>query len=78
MGIVSKKTLEELNLGAVIQAVEGPIALVDCQEGPIRCAQFDTCIIKEPVHQIRTQLNQFINNISLTQFRATPALENTK
>lgn len=73
-----EKSLSDLNLGTVIEAVEGPVALVDCHEGPLRCAQFDTCIIKEPVQQIRSQLVQFIHNISLNQFRTTPALEDSK
>lgn len=73
-----EKALGELTLGTVIEAVDGPVALVDCHEGPMRCAQFDTCIIKEPVQQIRTQLIQFIHNISLNQFRTTPVLEATK
>lgn len=70
--------LERLNLGAVIEAVEGPVLLTDCQENPERCGQFHTCTIKEPIQHIHAQLVRFIHNISLDQFRAPPALENVR
>ncbi|HMP74831.1 MAG TPA: Rrf2 family transcriptional regulator [Kiritimatiellia bacterium] len=68
--------LDTVNLGRVIEAVEGPVMLTDCQEDPERCGQYHTCTIKEPIQHIHAQLVRYIHNISLNQFRAPPALEN--
>lgn len=69
--------LGKLNLGNIIDAVEGPVQLVDCQENPERCSQYNSCIIKEPVQFIHAQLVEYIHNISLEQFRPPAALEKT-
>lgn len=71
-------SLDRVNLGAVIEAVEGPVHLADCQENPERCGQYHACNIKEPIQHIHAQLVHYIHNISLNQFRAPPALENVK
>ncbi|MCO5045236.1 MAG: Rrf2 family transcriptional regulator [Kiritimatiellae bacterium] len=70
--------LDRMNLGAVIEAVEGPILLTDCHEQPDRCPQLHACIIKEPIQHIHAQLVRFIYNISLTSFRTPSALENAQ
>jgi len=67
--------LDRMNLGAVIEAVEGPVLLADCQGHPDRCDQFHACTLKEPIQHIHAQLVRYIHNISLSQFRAPPALE---
>ncbi len=64
-----------INLGMVIEAVEGPVVLANCQQDPDRCDQFHACSIKEPINQLRTQLVQYIHSISLGQFRAPQPLE---
>ena len=69
-------SLDRLSLGRVIEAVEGPVFLTDCQEDPERCGQYHTCSIKEPIQHIHAQHVRYIHHISLNQFRAPPALEN--
>lgn len=70
------RPVENITLGDVIEAVEGPVVLARCQEDPAHCGQFHACTIKEPVHQIHEQLVRYIHGISLGDFRhvATPAL----
>ncbi len=70
-----QQPLDRMNLGSVIEAVEGPILLTDCQENPDRCPQLHTCNIKEPIQQIHTQLVQYIYNISLNSFRTPSVME---
>jgi Rrf2 family protein len=63
------RPLEQIRLGDVIEAVEGPVFLTRCQEDPAQCGQFHACTIKEPVQQLQEQLQNFIHGISLGAFR---------
>jgi Rrf2 family protein len=70
--------LGTINLGMVIEAVEGPVVLANCQEDPERCEQFRACTIKEPIQHLRAQLVHYIHSISLSQFRAPQPVENVQ
>jgi Rrf2 family protein len=70
--------LGKINLGMVIEAVEGPVILADCQENPQHCDQFHACTIKEPIQQIHAQLIRYLHSISLSQFRAPQPMENVQ
>ncbi|MCS6771262.1 MAG: Rrf2 family transcriptional regulator [Kiritimatiellae bacterium] len=63
------RPLESLNLGMVIEAVEGPIRLTDCQANPSDCDQLCYCTIREPMQAMQSRLQQFIYSIPLEQFR---------
>lgn len=63
------KPLEQLTLGHVIEALEGPVQLTRCQDEPASCDQFCACNIREPVMRIQIQLTRFINHIQLSSFR---------
>jgi Rrf2 family protein len=66
------KRLEELSLGDVILAIEGPVHLVRCQHDADNCIQFQACSVREPLHALHAQLRDFINSVSLGQFRRKP------
>ena len=68
-GYQLQRPLDRINLGDVIEAVEGPVMLARCQEDPAHCGQFHACTIKEPVQQIHDQLMRYIRGISLGAFR---------
>lgn len=70
-GYYLARALDGIQLGEVIEAVEGPVFLTKCQEDPAQCGQFHACTIKEPVQLLQEQLQQFIHNISLGAFRKT-------
>lgn len=67
-------SLQDVTLGRVIEAVEGPVHLVRCQEDPATCDQFHACNIKGPVQQIHDQLHQYIHGISLSAFHVSGAM----
>lgn len=70
--------LDRVNLGAVIEAVEGPVYLTNCQEDPERCGQFHACTIKEPIQHIHAQLVRYLHTISLNEFRIPTPVEPVK
>lgn len=42
-GVTLARPPEEINLREVIEAIEGPIVLVQCMKGPSQCAHEDDC-----------------------------------
>lgn len=68
-GYKLRRAVEQITLGEVIEALEGPVHFARCQEDPDQCGQFHSCNIKEPVYAIHDQLMTFINGISLGSFR---------
>lgn len=67
------RAVDSVRLGDVIQALEGPVHLVRCQEDPAQCGQFHACNIKEPIQHLHDQLQDFIFGISLAALRKPDA-----
>lgn len=61
---------EEVTIGRIITAVEGPIALVDClltgtdAEGR-NCVRAGHCVTRQVWAEVRDSINSVLNNISL-------------
>ena len=61
---------EEVTIGRIITAVEGPIALVDClltsaeAEGQ-SCVRAGSCVTRRIWEEVRDSINAVLNNISL-------------
>lgn len=64
-----QRPVEGITLGEVIEAVEGPVVLAQCQEDPANCGQYHACNIKEPIQLLHAQLVKFIHGVSLGAFR---------
>ncbi len=64
-------SLDNLVLGDVLEAVEGPFRLVKCQETPESCDQYKVCPIREPVLAIQNQLLDYLASFELKTFRET-------
>ncbi len=69
------KPAEEVTLGAVVEAVEGPTQLASCQSDPACCQQFTNCTIKEPVFRVQRQLTEYMFGLPLSTFRQLPKTE---
>lgn len=63
------RPFDELVLGDVMEAVEGPFRLVRCQETPESCDQYEVCTIREPVLAIQDQLLKYLASFELKTFR---------
>ena len=66
---------EEVTIGRIITAVEGPIALVDClltsaeAEGQ-SCVRAGSCVTRRIWEEVRDSINAVLNNISLADLRS--------
>ena len=61
---------EEITIGRIITAVEGPIALVDClltdaEAGDQSCVRVGQCVTRQIWKEVRDSINAVLNNISL-------------
>lgn len=58
-----------LSLASLIEAVEGPVRLVDCIPGPggtrRRCARIDICALRRPVRKIHDRLMEFLLSVTV-------------
>jgi Rrf2 family protein len=59
----------KLTLARVIEAVEGPVRLVNCLPGPSsrrrRCTRTGVCAIRQPVHKVHEQLLKFLGAVTV-------------
>jgi Rrf2 family protein len=61
---------KDINISSVIQAVDGPISLVDCKiHDRENCEQIEFCNIKSPMNFIHSELLNFFNGITLQDFQ---------
>ncbi len=64
-----RKTLPEILLGQVIEALEGPLHIAPCTCENYVCPQEPHCNIKEPIFHFQDRLMKFVHEISLASFQ---------
>jgi len=57
---------EELSVAAMIAALEGPVALTQCQVGPALCEHEASCNVQQPWSVINTAVNNTLATITLS------------
>ncbi len=62
------RTAEAISVGAVIEAIDGPPALIHCMKTVHNgCEQLDRCTIRKPLARINARIYQMLNLISLAE-----------
>lgn len=65
-GYVMTRSLQEISIQQVIEAIDGPITLTSCiAASPVNCEQHASCTIRTPMAVIQNELNRFFAEISL-------------
>ena len=59
------KVLVEINLTQFVEAMEGPLEMVDCNINS-DCIQLNTCNIRMPINKINENIRSIFNNINIT------------
>ena len=70
-GYQLKRSIDELSVGKVLEAVEGPILIAPCCDGSDSCRQHDTCNIRGPIQRIQEDVRGYIHGLPLSAFRST-------
>lgn len=79
-GVMLARPPEEVNLREVIEAVEGPIFLVPCMQGPQQCSHEDDCTFRQVCENLQQMMvwqlenTTFADLTSDTYVRATANL----
>jgi Rrf2 family protein len=66
-GYVLKYPAEKITLAKIIQALEGPMALVDCLENDNSCCQIELCTIKDVWRGVQSVILEALDSITLKQ-----------
>lgn len=71
-GYVLARPQEEITVGQVLRALEGPVRIVSCltHDG---CPQFARCNLRGPVQKIQHSISHLLDTMSLAEFAAEPA-----
>ena len=58
---------EEITVGQVVRALEGPIAIVTCYDDEGECRQMPHCTLRRPVQKIQAAIRQLLDTMSLAE-----------
>lgn len=72
-GYVLAKTPQEITVGEVIKAIEGPIDLVECFRGDEpHCQQLGRCSVRTPIRRIQNSIAGLLDSITIEQMVCSP------
>lgn len=72
-GYVLSRRPESISVVEIIEAIEGPVALANCQMGDAtNCDQFGTCPIVQPMERIQGKVIELLSNMTLLDMTNTP------
>ena len=77
-GYVLTKAPQDMTVGQVIRALEGPINIVSCLED-LDCPQFPRCNLRRPVQKIQASITYLLDTMTLAELMrdTLPVLELT-
>lgn len=62
----------EISVASIIEALEGPIALMECSAGPGHCDQERTCRVRAPWQRINSAIQATLLDVTLASLAAPP------
>ena len=72
-GYLLARDPERITLADVVEAVDGPMALVDCQRGGCVCPQEAHCCVKVTLAEVQGRIHDVLAGISLADVRRRSA-----
>jgi FeS assembly SUF system regulator len=73
-GYALARPASEISVAAVIDALEGPIALTDCGTHPGACERESRCAVREPWQRINRAVRQTLEGVRLSQLMPPTSL----
>ena len=65
-GYLLARSPEEITVGQVVRALEGPINIVSCLED-LDCPQFPRCNLRRPVQKIQASISYLLDSMTLAE-----------
>lgn len=69
-GYVLTREPEQITVGQVLRALEGPVRIVSCMVENDDCPQFSRCNLRRPVEKIQASISYFLDNVTLAELAA--------
>jgi FeS assembly SUF system regulator len=66
-GYTLSRRPEEINVAEIIDALEGPIALMECSAGPGHCDQETSCQVRDPWQRINEAILETLRHVTLRE-----------
>lgn len=66
-GYTLSRRPEEINVAEIIDALEGPIALMECSVGPGHCEQEISCQVRDPWQRINEAILETLRHVTLRE-----------
>ncbi len=73
-GYVLTKPPEEITVGQVVRALEGPLRIVSCMSETDDCPQFSRCNLRRPVQKVQASVSRLLDTMTLAELAAEPAV----
>jgi Rrf2 family protein len=70
-GYLLARSPNEITVGQVVRALEGPINIVSCLED-LDCPQFSRCNLRRPVQKIQASISQLLDTMTLAELTGEP------
>ena len=74
-GYALSRRPEEINVAEIIDALEGPIALMECAAGPGHCDQESSCSVRDPWQRINQAILETLRHVTLRELVGEPQEE---
>lgn len=64
-GFVLTRHPSEIKVGEIVEALEGPISLIDCLSDPFLCERSKNCLARSFWERFRNNISDFLNSWTL-------------
>ena len=71
-GYVLTRAADEVTVGEVVRALEGPVRIVSCLAVDDDCPQFERCNLRRPVQKIQASISSMLDTMTLAELAAEP------
>lgn len=73
-GYVLTRHPDEITVGQVVRALEGPLRVVNCMSEHDDCPQFARCNLRRPVQKIQASITHVLDSMTLAELAAEPTV----
>jgi len=73
-GYVLTRHPEQITVGQVVRALEGPLSVVSCMSEHDDCPQFARCNLRRPVQKIQASITHVLDSMTLAELAAEPTV----
>ncbi|HEV8438395.1 MAG TPA: RrF2 family transcriptional regulator [Methylomirabilota bacterium] len=73
-GYVLMRPPDDITVGQVVRALEGPMRIVSCMVENDDCPQFSRCNLRRPVQKIQSSISYLLDTMTLAELTADPVV----